>query len=146
LDCFEAVFEHAGLITAERSLSAAAAAPMSLALRVHAGLEGYLSVLSESPELARVLLIDAVGRSEKLERRRFELMRDFAAAIEREAIDLDPDADASVSDQAHAITLALVGGTNHLAVEWTRGDLRLTKPELVDALAALYVAAADLGL
>jgi hypothetical protein len=38
--------------------------------------------------------------------------------------------------------MALVGGTNHLAVEWTLGGLEMELDDLVETLVALFEAAA----
>jgi len=145
LELLEAVFEQAVAITAERTFAAAVDSPAQIEARVRAGLDGYLAALSDDPRIARIQLVEAIGRGERLEARRFEVMREFAGAIEREAIALD-DGSGSISAREHAVTLALVGATNHLAAEWVRGELRMPRQALLDALVALYLAAAELEL
>jgi len=55
--------------------------------------------------------------------------------------ELDPTLDFSPGAGRHAIVMALVGGTNHLAIEWILGGLRMEMEDLVDALVALFEAA-----
>jgi AcrR family transcriptional regulator len=137
-----AVFEHVIAIVSESAFLAATAAAPTESARVRAGLRGFLSALSEDPRRARVQLIEVVGQSPELERIRFEAMQTFASFIETTATELDPSRSYGSSSRGHAIVMALVGGTNHLAVEWTLGDLEMELDELVDAIAALYEAAA----
>ena len=82
-----------------------------------------------------------VGRSAELERRRFASMHTFADYIATAADELAPRSDLD-RDQRRVQALALVGGTDHPAVEWIRGDLKLSKDQLVETLVALYIAAA----
>ncbi len=136
------VFEHVVEKVMSAAFAAADAAPATLEDRSRAGLSGFMGALIEDPRLARVQLIEVVGRSAALERRRFEVMHAFAAYIEHSALALDPAADFEREPWRHAIVLALVGGTNHLAIEWTLGGLDLSKDTIVETLVALYVAAA----
>ena len=136
------VFEHVVERVMSAAFAAADRAPATLEDRARAGLSGFMGALIEDPRLARVQLIEVVGRNAALERRRFEVMHAFAAYIERSALLLDPGADFEREPWRHAVVLALVGGTNHLAIEWTLGGLDLSKDTIVETLVALYVAAA----
>ena len=73
-------------------------------------------------------------------------MHQFASYIEDAAVALDPTLEFDAAPARRAIVLALVGGTHQLATEWTLGGLDITKDMLVEALVALYVAAADAEL
>ncbi len=138
-----AVFEHVIEIVMGAAFAAADAAPETLEDRARAGLNGFMGALAEDPRLARVQLVEVVGRNETLERRRFEVMHTFTTYIEESALALNSAIDFQQEPWRHAIVLALVGGTNHLAIEWTLGGLDLKKEAIVEALVALYVAAAD---
>ena len=138
------VFEHVVEIVLAAAFSAAQAAPPTLDARVRAGLEGFLGALSEDPRRARVQLVEVVGRSPALERRRFEVMHTVASFIESSARELDPMREYLPGSRQHAVVLALVGGTNHLAIEWALGDLRMEFDQLVDALAALFNSASEI--
>jgi hypothetical protein len=136
-----AVFEPVVAIVSEATFDAAQAAPATLPARVRAGLSCFLGALSDDPRRGRVQLIEVVGRSPELERRRFEVMHAFAGFIEASALDLDPSLDFSPQSQRHAVVLALVGGTNHLAIEWALGGLQMELDDLVEALVGLFEAA-----
>jgi AcrR family transcriptional regulator len=137
-----AVFDHVIEIVSGAAFAAAVAAAPTESARVRAGIHGFLSALSEDPRRARVQLVEVVGRSPELERRRFAAMRTFAAFIESTARELNPMRSYPPGSRSHAIVMALVGGTNHLAVERTLGGLEMDIDELVDALVALFEAAA----
>ncbi len=139
-----AVFDHVVEIVASAAFTAAMAAPPTESARVRAGIQGFLTALSEDPRRARVQLIEVVGRSPELEHRRFEAMHTFAAFIETASLELNPARTYSPGSRNRAIVLALVGGTNHLAIEWTLGELEMTLDDLVDALVALFDAVAAL--
>jgi AcrR family transcriptional regulator len=136
-----AVFDEVvGTVTAA-AFAASDAAPPELEQRIRAGLSGFLDALTDDPRRARVQLIEVVGRSAELERRRFATMHTFADYIATAAEELAPPSGFD-RDQRRIQALALVGGSNHLAVEWILGDLKLSKDQLVENLVALYIAAA----
>ena len=87
-----AVFDHVIEIVSGAAFTAAMAAPPTESARVRAGLHGFLSALSEDPRRARVQLVEVVGQSPELERRRFAAMDTFAAFIESTARELNPAA------------------------------------------------------
>jgi AcrR family transcriptional regulator len=138
-----AVFEDVVETVMTAAIGAADDAPPTPLARARAGLEGFLGALGADPRRARVQLIEVVGRNETLERRRFGVMHQFVAYIERTATELDPSVDFERESWRHAVVLALVGGTNHLAIEWALGELSISKDDMVDALVALYLAASD---
>lgn len=139
-----AVFDHVVEIVSSAAFAAVTAAPPTESARVRAGLHGFMSALSDDPRRARVQLIEVVGRSPELERRRFAAMHAFAAFIESAATELDPTRSYAPGSRSHAVVMALVGGANHLAVEWTLGDLEMGMDDLVDSLVALFQAAASI--
>jgi AcrR family transcriptional regulator len=136
-----AVFDEVVSTVMAAAFTASDSAPPELEQRARAGLTGFLDALTEDPRRARVQLIEVVGRSAELERRRFAAMHAFADYIATAAAELAPRTDLDLR-QRRVAALALVGGSNHLAVEWILGDLKLSKGELVENLVALYIAAA----
>ncbi len=137
-----AVFDHVIEIVSAAAFDAARAAAPQESARLRAGIHGFLSALSEDPRRARVQLIEVVGQSAELERRRFAAMHTFAAFIESMGRELNPDRSYRPGSPSHAVVMALVGGTNHLAVEWTLGGLEMELDDLVETLVALFEAAA----
>jgi AcrR family transcriptional regulator len=136
-----AVFDEVVETVMAAAVSASEAVPADLEERARAGLTGFLDALTEDPRRARVQLVGVVGRGADLERRRFASIHAFADYIATAAEQLAPRDDLEFR-QRRIAALALVGGSNHLAVEWILGDLELSKDELVETLVALYVAAA----
>jgi AcrR family transcriptional regulator len=136
-----AVFDDVVATVTAAAFAASDGAPPELEQRTRAGLTGFLDALTDDPRRARVQLIEVVGRSPELERRRFAAMHTFADYIATAADELAPRTDVD-QRQRRVQELALVGGSNHLAVEWILGDLNLSKDQLVDILVALYIAAA----
>jgi AcrR family transcriptional regulator len=137
-----AVFDHVIEIVSDAAFAATKAAPPTRSARVRAGIRAFLTSLSEDPRRARVQLVEVVGQSPALERRRFEAMLTFASFIEAEATELEPSRSYTPGSRSHAIVMALVGGTNHLAMEWTLGELEMELDDLLDAVVALFEAAA----
>lgn len=135
-----AVYEHVNEIVMGAALAAAEAAPPDVEARARAGLDAFFAALTKDPRRARVELIEVVGRSEELERRRLGVMREFAGYISRASADLAPDREIGGRER-RALSAAVVGATNHLAVEWVLGDLDMSREDLVEALVGLYVAA-----
>jgi AcrR family transcriptional regulator len=60
------------------SFAAAEAAPANLVERARAGITAFIDALAEDPRRARIQLLEPVGRSPELERRRLEAMHAFA--------------------------------------------------------------------
>ena len=136
-----AVFDDVVAAVTAASLAASSAAPADLEERARAGLTAFVETLTADPRRARVQLIEVVGRSVELERRRFAAMHVFADYIAAAAEQLAPRSDLS-GPQRRTAALALVGGSNHLVIEWVLGDLAMSKDELIETLVALFVGAA----
>jgi AcrR family transcriptional regulator len=136
-----AIFDSVIASVTEATFAASDAAPADLEERTRAGLTAFVDTLTDDPRRARVQLIEVVGRGDMLERRRFAAMNLFADYLATVAVELAPRTDLDEL-QRRAAALALVGGANHLIIEWVRGDLAMTKHELVETLVALFVAAA----
>lgn len=145
LELLGAVYERVVSEVALAAIAAADAAPPDLAARVRAGVSAFLRCLTDDPRRARVQLVEVAGRSEELERRRIEVLAQFAAYIERSATELIPGLSAEPSPKRHAITMALVGGTSYAALLWVRGELDMQRDALADSLTELYVAAAAIA-
>jgi len=137
-----AVFDEVVATVTAAAFAASDAAAPELEARTRAGLTAFVDALTDDPRRARVQLIEVVGRSAELEQRRFAAMHVFADYIAAAASELAPRADLTLR-QRRVAALALVGGSNHLVVEWVLGDLKMPKGELVETLVALFVGAAD---
>ncbi|GAA4824039.1 TetR/AcrR family transcriptional regulator [Tomitella cavernea] len=102
-----------------------------------AGIEAFVRNLTGDPRRARVVLIEVVGVSEAMERRRHRVLREFA--------------DLTMSVWTHGATAppegtrlaatALVGGVNHLLVDWLMEGRRIDPAVLSRACTGLFQAA-----
>ncbi len=126
-------------IMAETAAAAAAAAP-DIDAQLRAGLEVFIRTLAGDARKARLVLIEVVGASPRLEVRRREVLHEFAALIAA-VVGPPPDPEAP-SDRRLAMTvMSLVGGVNELLVDWTLGHQDATVDELIDLCHTLFVAA-----
>lgn len=135
------VYNHVIEAVMGATLAATQAAPDDLAAKSRAGLDAFFGALEADPRRARVQLVEVVGRSTDLEQRRLDVQRAFADQIVAQSHALLPRPEVGEL-QRRATALALVGGTNHIAVEWLLGGLGGGREHIVEPLVALYVAAA----
>jgi AcrR family transcriptional regulator len=141
-DLLIAIFDSVIAAVTRATFAASDAAGADLEERTRAGLTAFVDALTDDPRRARVQLIEVVGRSDELEKRRFAAMHLFADYIAAVALELAPRTDLPYP-RRRAIALALVGGANHLIIEWVLGDLEMSKDELVETLVVLFVTAAN---
>jgi AcrR family transcriptional regulator len=118
---------------------AVAQAPVSPLDRSRAGLRAFVDALDRDRRLARVWLIEVVGVSDALEARRRRTMHDFADLI---VASTPPGTFAGLSEVDTALTsMALVGATHELLVDWIGGAIDADAERIANHLASLYVAA-----
>lgn len=118
-------------------LTAYEAADASAHAKSHAVLDAFVSNLTDDPRRARVAFAEALG-SEALARHRLDAMHAMwglmaAAAREFYGVPDDPD---PIADVTAAL---LVGGLAELLIAWMDGRLAVTREQLVDDVAALFV-------
>jgi AcrR family transcriptional regulator len=135
-----AVFDRLIGETAAEVVAAIDAAPHDAFAKSKAAIETFVLALTEDPRRARVAFIEALG-SEALMRRRLDTMRLFAdlmAAQGREfygRTDDDPLSDLTAT--------VLVGGMAELLIRWLDGSLDVSREQLVEDLAELFVATGE---
>lgn len=101
-----------------------------------AGFEAFVRYLTSDERRARVLLVEVVGVSEGMERRRHRVLRDFADLTARVM-----SGSAEPPRRTGLLAVALAGGLNHLLVDWLLAEQRATPAELVAAAADLFAGA-----
>ncbi|WP_371578571.1 TetR/AcrR family transcriptional regulator [Streptomyces sp. NBC_01314] len=126
-------------ISAETAQAAAAAAP-DVDAQLRAGLEVFIRTLAGDARMARLVLIEVVGASPRLEVRRREVLHEFAAMVAAVVGPL-PGGPETPSSRLSMTAMSLVGGVNELLVDWTLGHQNATVDELVDLCHTLYIAA-----
>lgn len=134
-----AVFDRVAADTTRALLTAAAeVAPSRDAdAAARAAIGTFVRHVTDDPRLARVLFVEALG-NEALARRRLDAMHDmwrilatFARGFYGREQDTDP-----IADVAAAL---LVGGMAELLLAWLDGRLALTREQLIEDVAALFV-------
>jgi len=143
-DLLVGVFDEtvaASMAEIDTTLHASSLDPAELEERVHSGLDALLRTFLGDPRRARVVCIESVGVSPAMEARRREVLRGFAAILEREAGRLVSEGIARTGD-ATLTSRALVGGLNELIIDWilTAPEQRPSVDQLVDVTTQLFMA------
>jgi AcrR family transcriptional regulator len=101
------------------------------------GLRIAWGLLSEDPRKARVIAVEVVGASARLERMRRRDRQLFADILVRNALSLaDPNVELLVDPVLNA--RAMIGASTELLGEWVMGELNSSVDEIVDYLVHLY--------
>ena len=112
--------------TVERGVETAIAAEQGALAKVEAALRVVVETAAAQRDLARILLIEAVGLGPELEAKRLDIHRRFAGMIQRH---LDHAvAEQSISPQdTELLARAWLGALNEIVTQWlVRGDGSLT--------------------
>ncbi|MEB3370033.1 TetR/AcrR family transcriptional regulator [Saccharopolyspora mangrovi] len=125
-------------IRTETDRAVAAAAP-DVEAQLRAGLEVFIRTLTSDARMARLVLIEVVGASPRLEVRRREVLHEFAALVAA-VVGPVPAPEAS-SSRLSMTAMSLVGGVNELLVDWTLGYQNATVEELIDLSYTLFLVA-----
>ena len=135
-----AVFEKVALEVAERIAAAVATAPRDARELARAAVRACVVFLTEDPRRARLLLLEAAGASRDLERRRREMIHEYARIVRRSARDFFGDAAGTATD-ARLTSLAIVASLAELIMEWQLGSLDVSRERLIEHCVALVLAA-----
>ena len=135
-----AVFEKVAGDVATRIMTAVAAAPRKARDLARAAAGACIVHLTEDPRRARVLLLEAAGASEALDRRRREMIREYAGVVRGVASEFFGNTTWTETD-AHLTSLAVVASVAELIMEWRLGNLDVSKERLTEHCAALILAA-----
>jgi AcrR family transcriptional regulator len=134
-----AVFDEVVADTADALAAALASAPLDLRVRIRTGVGGFVHALCDDPRRARVLCVEAVGVSPEMERHRREVTHAFTKMTEREAARL-AERSVTAARNVHYRSLALVGATKELVIEWVLGGDEPSLDQLIDELTAIWIA------
>jgi AcrR family transcriptional regulator len=126
----------------EAVVTATLEAPSDIRAKVHAAAEAALAFMTADPRHGRVLLISHTD--EVLQRARLTSTRAIAAAMAAMTRELLGDIAPSQLDTDLA-AFTLVSGTMELVAAWLRGDFATSREHLVDLVAAMLLASADVS-
>ncbi len=99
--------------------------------------------LTDDPRRARILFVEAVGVSRELEDRRRILIGSLADVV-RAAADLAFGPRASQSRDVELIARGLIGAAQELLIAYVRGEIELTRSELIQHFARILLQAGPL--
>lgn len=103
---------------------------------VERGLSAFVGFLAADPRRARIVLIEVVGVSARMETRRHAVLNDFAELVTSVWL-----GDGEPTAQHQLAAVALVGGVNHLLVDWLLGGKTQQPAELVRTCVTLFAGA-----
>ena len=115
--------------------------PLDVEARSRAGLTAFIEPLMTDERKGRVVLLEVVGISPELERRRRDVIRGFAAITAESARELIAAGEMPEPAELELAMLMLVGAVNELLVDCMHRDRRPTIATLVEQTTRLYVAA-----
>jgi AcrR family transcriptional regulator len=133
-----ALFDELSGTAARHVLEAVTRASDDARAKARAAIGAFVEYVTEDPRRARVLFVAAIG-SEQLARRRFATVRMFAELVVAEAqafyrIPGTPD------PLVRTTALMLAGGLAETLLAWIDGTLELTREQLIEDCADLFVA------
>jgi AcrR family transcriptional regulator len=100
-------------------------------------LEAFIGLVTTDRRRARIQLIEVVGVSDALERRRRDVMHSFALLVANSARDHGLGAGIDVD----TVSLGLVGAVNELLIDWYHGRLGVDLATLTDTCTTLFLRA-----
>jgi AcrR family transcriptional regulator len=104
--------------------------------RVAHAIEALVQSYCGDARRARIGVLEVVGVSAGMERRRREVIHDFARLLEGYAQDLARQGLIPVRDY-HLLSVALVGGINELLAEWLTSERRPGTAQLVEVISEM---------
>jgi len=110
--------------------------------QARAGLAASWRVLTDDRRKARVIVLEVVGVSERLERTRRQNRHAFAEILVRNAMSL-AGPDVRLRMNPVLTSRSLIGAAMEVLVDWIHGELDATPEEVVDHLANMYTAVAQ---
>lgn len=143
-----AVFDEISEQSAAVVLRAVASARNDARSKCRAAIGAFVELVTDDPRKARVLFVEAMG-SEPLARRRFETLRVFARLVAEQAREFYavPAGGSAGGERAERLVdttaLMLVGGLAETLLAWLDGTLHVTREQLIDDCADLFVATGE---
>ncbi len=106
------------------------------------GLSASWEVLTEDPRKARVIVLEVIGVSPRLERVRRENRHAIADILLRNALQFVDDDVQLVMDPV-LTARAMIGASMEVLIDWIHGDVDASRAEIVEHLTKMYTAVAD---
>jgi len=136
--CLAALYDNLSEAMRAATLAALARADPDVNALTNAGLSTFIGYLTEDPRRARVVLIEVVGVSPEMERRRHRVLHDFVDTV---IATWATGGMGAVGRGERLTATALVGGVNHLMVDWLMNGCRDDPAHLAAVCVDLFTAA-----
>lgn len=142
-DVLGAVFDQVTAELAEAILTATVRAPDDALSKARAAIGAAVDLMADDPRKARVAFVEALT-SEALTARRIEIITSFATLVSDAGREFyGPAITLQVGSRAQFAAMHLVGGILETMTAWLSGALDMSRDQLVDESAGLFVAVAD---
>lgn len=109
------------------------------AARVRAAADAFTRVVTGDPRHTRVNFVEAVGADEVIEARRREVLRAFGRLIDQQWRELAASG-AVQRGPVPGLSMALVGATQELLVEWVGDPAGRTRQDVVEVIVRVHLA------
>ena len=136
-DLLRAVYDEIVTQTA-REIFAAVRDVEGVEPKIRAGMIAFWTTITTDLRKARILTIEVIGVSEELERHRREARRGFAEFVEAQALEIATARGATLRMEPTLTARALVAATMDLVVDWMRGDVAYSVPELTEHCISIF--------
>jgi AcrR family transcriptional regulator len=138
-EVFTEVFDRIVTELRDAILEALGSAPADTFGKIRASVAAGVDVFADDPRKSRLVFVEALAHP-AVSARRAEIMRSFASLVVLAGQEhFGPEIASQVGDRAHFAALHLVGGLYETVTGWLAGDLRITRDELVDRSADLFL-------
>jgi AcrR family transcriptional regulator len=107
--------------------------------RIRAAADAFTTVVTGDPRKSRVNFVEAVGSDPEIESHRRVALRAFGALIESQWRELEEQG-AAERGPAPGLSMALVGATQELLVDWVGDPAGRTRHDVVDAIVRVHLA------
>ena len=139
-----AVFDRITAEAAQAVLDAARSGPRDAHTRSRAAIAAFVELMTDDPRKGRVAFVEAMG-SAALMQRRFETLHAFASLLGEQAREFYGAGQAD--DRLLGLTsFLLVGGLAETLIAWLGDELEMTREELIDDCADLFVATGEAAI
>jgi AcrR family transcriptional regulator len=139
-DLLIAVYERV-MSEITHAIREAVARESTLEAQTRAGFKESWTIYTSDRRKARVIALEVVGVSPRLERMRRERRHAFADLLVQNAMSVAGDGVHLTLDPV-LISRALMGGVVDILVDWINGDLEVSADEIAEHFARLFTAAA----
>ena len=138
-DVLGAVFDEVIAALTGAIVTSVAAAPDDARAKAHAAIGAAVETVTDDPRLSNVLFVEA-AQSSVLITRRAETVRAFVGLIIEQATSFyGPSAQLRAGAMTEFAAAYMLGGIAESLMAWLRGDVAMTRDELIERSTELFV-------